>query len=237
MKQTCRQQGINESDETEKPKTNPQFNRITEQREIKRICIEMLTGPFNIPVGKNYYRTVSPCDNNPTEIHSVKQNPSFDRYTSHVKFFEQAFDWEIMSYIFYPYYWADKCKWIELFQSTDANDPVFQSFLQSGMARVIVPVREGFEQAVPFFMETGDIWNGGGLVLDDNSDLYLSIVEEMQEVEGVVEEEWQTTVPTSLTIVQNQSAQLDEGGLPCCEEAEGADKIKTSDVTISIPES
>ncbi len=230
--------GLNEDSETEQPKSNPKFNRIIEKREIKRICIEMLARPFNIPVGKDFYRTVTPCgENNPTEIHRVEQNPSFERYTSHVKFFEQAFDWEIMSYLFYPYYWADQCKWIELFQSKDTNDPIFQSFLQSGMARVIVPVRVGFEEAVSYFMETGEIWNGGGLVLDSESDLYISIVEEMQEIEGFVEEEWQTTVPTSLTIVQNQSAQLEEGGLPCCEEIEGAATLKASDVKINIPES
>lgn len=229
--------GLNEDNETEQPKTNPKFNRLIEQREIKRICIEMLAKPFNIPVGKDFYRTVTPCESNKaTEIHHVKQNPSFEEYSSHVKFFEQAFDWEIMSYLFYPYYWADPCKWIELFQSTDANDPIFQSFLQSGMARVVVPVKVGFEEAVSFFMETGEIWNGGGLVLDSESDLYISIVEEMSEIEGFVEEEWQTTVPTSLTIVQNQSAALDEGGLPCCEEIEEAALFKVSDVKISIPE-
>ncbi|MDH5414820.1 MAG: hypothetical protein OEW87_11835, partial [Flavobacteriaceae bacterium] len=229
--------GMNENSESEKPKSNPLFNRITEQREIKRTCIEMLARPFNIPIGKNFYRTVTPCgEENPTEIPIVKQNPLYDKYSSHVKFFEQAFDWEIMSYLFYPYYWADQCKWIELFQSKDAADPIFQAFLQSGMARIVVPVRIGFEEAVSYFMETGEIWNGGGLVLDSESDLYLSIVEEMQEIEGVVEEEWQTTVPTSLTIVQNESALLDEGGLPCCDDIEQPSTIKTSDVTISIPE-
>ena len=229
--------GLNDTSESEKPKSNPRFNRTIEQREIKRICIEMLARPFGIPVGGNYYSTVTPCGvDNPTEIHIVNQNPAFDRYASHVKFFEQAFDWEIMSYLFYPYYWASKCKWVELFQSKDAADPIFQSFLQSGMARIVIPVRVGFEEAVSYFMETGEIWNGGGLVIDSESDLYLSIVEEMQEIEGVVEEEWQTTVPTSLTIVQNQSAQLDEGGLPCCDDVESPETIKASDVTISIPE-
>ena len=229
--------GLNETSETEAPKSNPRFNRIIEQREIKRICIEMLTRPFGIKVGGNFYDTITTCGvDNPTEIHRVKQTRRFDRYASHVKFFEQAFDWEIMSYLFYPYYWAAKCKWVELFQSKDTADPIFQSFLQSGMARIVLPVRVGFEEAVAYFMETGEIWNGGGLVIDSESDLYLSIVEEMQEIEGVVEEEWKTTVPTSLTIVQNQSAQLDEGGLPCCDEVEGAETIKTSDVTIGIPE-
>ena len=36
-----------------------------------------------------------------------------------------------------------------------------RSFLQVGMARVIVTVKPGFEDAVQLFIETGLIWNGG----------------------------------------------------------------------------
>lgn len=179
----------------------------------------MLTQPYQLPMGKNYYAGIH-CKNG-SEIPAVKQTKGLETYSSHVKFFEQAFDWSLMSYLFYPYYWAEKCKWIELFQSQDGSDPLFQAFLQSGMARVVVPVRLGFEDAVTYYMETSDIWNGGGLVLDTEDDLYLSIAEEMQEVEGVVEEEWQTTVPTTLTIVQDESVVLNEGGLPCCATADG----------------
>jgi hypothetical protein len=128
-----------------------------------------------------------------------------------------------MSKFFYPYYWADKCDWRDLFQATDGNDYFFQQFLQSGMGRVVLPVREGFEDAVTFFMETGKIWSGTGLVVDTDDDLYVSIVDEMTQVQGVVEgEEWETIVPSTLTIVQSLSAKLSEGGLPCCESDESA---------------
>jgi len=82
----------------------------------------------------------------------------------------------------------------------------------------MAPVRIGFEDAVVYFMETGEIWNGTGIVFDTDDNLYLSIVDEMNQTSGIVEgQEWETTVPTSLTIVQARSVLLDEEGLPCCE--------------------
>ncbi len=191
---------------------NPMFNAGIVQTELKRLCIEMLAKPFGIEQGKNFYN-VTKCD-----VPELELTKALDLYSSHVKFFEQAFDWDLMSKFFYPYYWADKCDWKDLFQTVDGNDYFFQQFLQSGMGRVIIPVREGFEDAVTFFMETGKIWSGNGLVVDTDDDLYVSIVDEMTQVQGVIEgEEWETVIPSTLTIVQQLSAKLSEGGLPCCE--------------------
>jgi hypothetical protein len=40
----------------------------------------------------------------------------------------------------------------------------------------------------------------------------------MTTIEGRIEgEEWETIIPSSLTVVQARSVMLDEGGLPCCE--------------------
>ncbi len=195
--------------------SNSGFNREIELRELKRSCIEMITQPFEIPMGKNFYRKGE------HDIPRIKQTKEFETYASHVKFFEQAFEWDIMAYLFYPYYWAKKKQWLDLFQLEDIADPIFQAFLQSGMSRVVVPVRPGFEEAVSYYMETGDIWNGGGLVLDSDDDLYLSIAEEMEMVEGVVEDVWQTRVPSTLTVIQNDSVGLDATGLPCCDAIEG----------------
>jgi hypothetical protein len=208
---------INAIDETEKSEgsssgRNPLFNGGIVQIEIKRLCIEMLAKPFGFEQGKNFYKTTK-CD-----VPELKLNKSLDIYSSYVKFFEQAFDWELLSKIFYPYYWSDRCDWKTLFQAQDGNDYFFQQFLQSGMGRVVVPVKEGFEDAVTFFMETGKIWLGTGLVIDTDDDLYVSIVDEMTSVEGRIEgEEWETIIPSSLTVVQARSVLLDEGGLPCCE--------------------
>lgn len=200
-----------ETEDDSKVVLNPKFNAQIINTELKRLCIEMLTKPFGIPQGKDFYQE-GECD-----VPELKLSKDLDIYGSHVKFFEQAFDWHILSQMFYPYYWAKRCDWKDLFQSQASNDHIFQAFLQSGMGRIMVPVREGFEDAVSFFMETGQIWNGSGIVINTDDELYLSIVDEMTYVDGAIEgEEWETIVPSSLTIVQDKSAKLDEEGLPCC---------------------
>ena len=172
----------------------------------------MGTMPLDIPQGKDFYLN-GECD-----VPQLKLGKELDVYASHVKFFEQAFDWELLSYIFYPYYWAKKCDWKALFQAQDGVDYIFQTFLQSGMGRVIVPVKEGFEAAVTYYIETGEVWNGTGIVIDTDDELYLSIVDEVTLIEGNDDgEEWETVVPSSLTILQARSVLLDEEGLPCCE--------------------
>lgn len=192
--------------------TNSKFNQQRAHTELKRLCIEMLTKPFGIEIGKDFYQ------NGKHDIPVIKQGSTLDQYASIVTFFEQAFDWEILSERYYPYYWADRADWKTLFQTQDGNDYSFQAFLQSGMARVVVPVREGFEDAVTFFMETGQVWNGSGIVINTSDKLYLSIVDETTNIEGKIEgEEWETLVPTTLRILQGKSVFLNEEGLPCCE--------------------
>jgi hypothetical protein len=196
---------------------NPALNRIIEQRELKRICIEMLMKPYCKIQGQKHYSDFNACDL--YQIPQVTQNNAFTKYAAMVKFFEQSIDWQIMSYLFYPYYWADKCDWADLMQS-ESGDLVFQAFLQSGMARVVVPIRLQFTEAFAFYLETGQIWLGNELVAGAQSNLYLSIAEELQSVEGAVEETWETRVPTSLAIIQGKSAYLEQEALPCCNEVE-----------------
>src|SRR5690606_38898967 len=110
----------------EENNANPAFNRIVEQRELKRACIEMITKPFCRKQGEKFYDDITSCEG--IEIPKIRQNAAFEEYTSQVKFFEQAFEWDLISYLFYPYYWADKCDWADLFQSENP-DAVFQAFL------------------------------------------------------------------------------------------------------------
>lgn len=198
-------------EENEAVASNSKFNAEIINTEIKRLCIEMLTTPFGRQQGKDLYLP-GEC-----KVPKLALSPALDEYASQVKFFEQAFDWSLISQMFYPYYWAKKCDWKALFQAQDSGDLIFQAFLQSGMARVMVPVRQGFEDAVVFYMETGRIWNGSGLVVATDDELYLSIVDEMTEVKGFTEgDEWETIVPSDLTIIQAKSAFLEDEGLPCC---------------------
>ena len=59
-------------------------------------------------------------------------------------------------------------------------------------------------------------------MLETDDDLYLSVAEEMEVIEGKVEEEWQITLPTSLTVVQSDSVALEASGLPCCDDVDSS---------------
>jgi hypothetical protein len=183
----------------------------TKYREIENIllkknCISYLIGHTNM--GKNFVKGSKPADSH------VVISQAMDNYAASVKFFEQAFEWNIMSYNFYPFYWAGKNEWSRLYSIT-SNDSQFESFLKAGMARVVVSVRPGFEHAVMHYMATGQIWNGKRApIIGDN--LYLSISEELKEQEYTVDETWKIRIPTTLTILQKGVFSLDApGGLPC----------------------
>jgi len=203
---------LNHSQEEESITFNPLHNRSLEKKELKRIAIELISKPKGHEVSANNYDS--------STIEKVNRGEAFETHAATVKFFEQAFDWEIMAYTFYPYFYGQEGDWKDLFQMQDAADPLFQAFLQSGMARTIVPVRPGFEDAVNWYMTTGEIWNGQGLVTDQDDDLYVSIAEEMQTVEGEVEGTWETRLPTSLTVIQAGSIGLNVEGLPCNSDCE-----------------
>ncbi|OYQ46400.1 hypothetical protein CHU92_01470 [Flavobacterium cyanobacteriorum] len=191
--------------------TNPGFYREIENSILRKNCISYLinTNPdAKKTFGKDFYRK----NNNDTTLHfgnaMISQTKDLDEYASFVKFMEQAFEWDIMSYYFYPYYWGNRSNWVEMYQYDQTHDPVFKAFMQSGMARVIVTVRPGFEEAVRYYMQTGQIWQGGEVpVIGDP--LYLSIVDEMRRTEGKkIGKAWATRVPTSLTILQAESIGL-----------------------------
>jgi hypothetical protein len=160
---------------------------------------------------------------------------------------EQAFEWDIMSYNLYPYYWGNRQDWSSLYQFDESNDPLFRNFMQSGMARVIVTVRPGFEEAVRYYMQTGQIWSGGEVpVIED--ELYLSIVDELRQPEGEkLGKAWPTRVPTALTILQAQSIGLNvTKALPSIDdlsdfenpdEVPQSQELELNDAAIGIPES
>jgi hypothetical protein len=90
----------------------------------------------------------------------------------------------------------------------ESADTLFRNFLQAGMARIIVTVKPGFEDAVQFFLSTGKIWNGGEVpVIGDP--MYMSIVDEMRQPTGEPQGKyWITRIPTTLTILQDKSTGL-----------------------------
>lgn len=181
---------------------NPNYYRQIEQEILKHNAIAFLTDDGDTKkLGQD-------LNLGATSMADYKVNrDNLDQYAALVKFMEQAFEWNIMSYNFYPYYWAGRIDW-ETMHLSDSVDPLFRSFLQSGMARVIVTVKPGFEDAVNFYFTTGKIWNGGEVpVIGDP--MYLSIVDELRETPGKAEGNfWITQIPTSLNMLQEKSIGL-----------------------------
>jgi hypothetical protein len=128
----------------------------------------------------------------------------------YVRFFEQAFEWEHLVYFFYPYFWGWKPAWHNRMLLDDI-DPEFADFLRAGAARVVFPVRPGFEAAVIHYLETGEIWNGGPPP-DISDSTYVPIVKEIQEAQGAPGDEvptgepWLVRLPTTLVKLRADDA-------------------------------
>ncbi|WP_353777151.1 hypothetical protein [Winogradskyella sp. 3972H.M.0a.05] len=208
------EQDARAAEDAEKREALGNFYRIIEGDILKHNCVAYLLQNYLTTLGQDF------TEGDKMQNFKVNLTEDLDKYTATAKFLEQAFEWSIMDYTFYPYFWADRKEWQEMYL-TQNTDPLFRSFLQAGMARVIVTVKPGFEEAVQYFLETGRVWMGGETpVIGDP--LYMSIVEEINEPTGEPQGKyWITTIPTSLTILQAKSAGLEvEQALPIFPEAE-----------------
>lgn len=172
---------------------NPALNLEMMKDELKKNCISILTEQHfdlfdAIALGSNGLPQIDTYENE-------AEGP-------YVRFFEQAFEWEQMTWITYPYFWGRKSQWAERIAYEDV-DPVFNQFLKAGYCRVNVPAREGFEGAIDHFMTFGEIWNGGPLPIISNP-LYLPIADEIAERLGRPGKEtpqgdpWLVRIPTTL---------------------------------------
>ncbi|MBI5783767.1 MAG: hypothetical protein HZA69_08490 [Gammaproteobacteria bacterium] len=125
-----------------------------------------------------------------------------------VQFVEQAFEWENLSYVLYPYYWATERNWKAL-ADIEGADPEFARFLRSGSARVVVPARPNFEDQVRMYVDLGALW-GGGPVPAVGDPEYLSIAEEIKAQRqapgtGEAGEWWDVKLPTTLVALDSDS--------------------------------
>jgi hypothetical protein len=156
-------------------------------------------------------------------------NPEYvKKWGAVTAFFERAFEWEHLMYIYYPYFWGrkddparpgvDKAKWGELILIQDL-DPQFEAFLKAGAARVVIPVRPGFEGALAHYHETGDVWMGEEIP-DMYSKQYVSIIAEIKARnsapgEEVCVEEWEVRLPTTLIMVREDNDLPEWTPVPC----------------------
>lgn len=192
---------------------NPALNRETERRELKKAAIQLFLG-----------RPLDGTESSMQEDVLPYHYPEFDAQQAldskpRIDFFETAFEWEHMSYTFYPYFWGNKKRWQSLYTLED-TDPIFNSFLQAGAAKVIVPVCRNFEKQVLYFIESGMFFDGSDdapVIHPDHQELLndLNNTDDIGSTVGGEEGTWQTRIPTNLVILQTTAGTVDGDGLPC----------------------
>jgi hypothetical protein len=179
-------------------------NRQTERIELKRSCIAILSNDRAMVNGIDAVEEWNP-EKDPKKpfVFADPKLSNAETEGAWVRWFEQAFDWQNMSYVFYPYFWGRASKWLNRLQRRYGTDPLFENFLRAGYARVVIPVHEGFNKAVNFYMATGRPWMGGDIPsLGDKT--YLPITEEIKEATGApgkekpVGEPWEYRLPTTM---------------------------------------
>jgi hypothetical protein len=184
----------------------PDRNRAVERNEIKRAVISILTGQHFDAFGAIDEHTASNGVSGLPTINFVQARAEGE----YIQFFENAFEWTNMSYVFYPYFWGRRQTWVEKI-GLDNSDPDHLAFLQAGAARVVAPVRPGYKEVVVHYLDTGEIWGGEDIPdLRGVSAPYVDIATEIREQQGnpltepVLVDEWDVKLPTSLVMLQDE---------------------------------
>lgn len=186
---------------------NPELNRAIEKEELERACLRLLTDDFARTRVSGTWRLDEKFD---AMKSAMTGHPDFDISEAIVEgkiiqFFEQAFEWNNVTYMFYPYFWGREEKWQTYSNSSDV-DPKFTEFLKAGSARVVVPVRPAYGELVLHYLKTREIWNGGEPPVITDPE-YVSIVDELRDADlqgemGVIVSEWDVKLPTDLVKLQ-----------------------------------
>lgn len=122
--------------------------------------------------------------------------------SAYIRFFEQAVEWQHLECAFFPYFWGSRNSWVSKILNSETN-PLFSAFLRSGAARVVLPIRRGYESAFERFLNTGKTPNTDEL-LDVGGLLWVSLVTQLREQAGpenneaVVGPPWEFRVASDL---------------------------------------
>ncbi|MGC5222616.1 hypothetical protein ACPW96_08455 [Micromonospora sp. DT81.3] len=202
------------------------LERIT-RTEMQRGAIDIMR---NAPV--NYdnmteFPFTQPDGSLSDETHPVADLPSLTVARQEVQFLQQAFEWEHLSWVLYPYFWGERSGWRRKATITHP-DPDFDAFLNAGAARVQIPVRPGFEALVRHYMETLEVYGGDGLP-QMGDDGYLPFIDEQAVSLGEPgaevpwppdrPREWDVVCPTPLVLLRP----IAEPTLPAWKPADGSE--------------
>jgi hypothetical protein len=181
---------------------SPAANRIIEREELKRGCLALITQ-----------------NNQPLSADVVAANNGIEGWIDFslarqmgpaVQFFEQAFDWENMTYLFFPYFWSPRSEWAARAELAN-GDALFEQFLRAGWSRVILPVTRQYEKAVLGFLATGNIAVGDSTVVIDDPE-FLAYLHELENADDLEESPvpegapFEIKLPTDLIILQDDAA-------------------------------
>jgi hypothetical protein len=120
----------------------------------------------------------------------------------YIRFFEQAVEWERLAYTFLPYFWGAQTSWVSKLLANEPDEG-FAGFLNSGAARVVLPIRPGYEAPFERFLRTGGLPTTNEL-LDAGSELWVSLVDELRSQDAAEDEEepvgdaWHFRIATDL---------------------------------------
>jgi hypothetical protein len=174
--------------------TSPARNRETIQEELKRQAIMWLLDDAAFPG----YDDLAPASAGAWRRYVLSDAKA---HAPTIQFLEQAFEWSNLTYMLYPYYWADEGRWDTLAEIQGA-DPEFVRFLRAGSARVIVPARPAFEQAALNWLMYQLPFHGGPMPGPDDP-LYVSIATEISDLtrgptDGDPGDCWEARLATAL---------------------------------------
>jgi hypothetical protein len=172
----------------------PAENERICREELKRSVVELLQGSL-----LNGFDDIT--KDAATGLPRIKIDES-SNHASNIQFIEQAFEWEKLSYVLYPYFWADDSRWAEL-QSQKAVDSKWAAFLRAGAARVVVSARPGYSSDVLYYLAYGTPWGGGVPPIPADPD-YVSVADEIEAQTGAPDDgepvgsTWEVQLPTTL---------------------------------------
>lgn len=180
---------------------NAARNDSIQRTELKRMFIHLLVSEHLLSVG--YPTPVNNAFFFATDPHYV------NKWGAVVAFFERAFEWNNIMYVLYPYFYGRLENWPLMVLRQDV-DGQFEEFLKAGAARVVVPVRPGFEGALAHYHETGTVWMGEEIP-DIYSKYYVSIINEIKARnyapgDEICLEEWEVKLPTTLVMLKDDAA-------------------------------
>jgi hypothetical protein len=182
------------------------------QTELRRHVISWMLGesPFG---GRPAVRTPPPNAGIEPDIKLSAALAS----ASTIQFLEQCLEWSNLTWVAYPYYWADRNRWSDLLD-LETVDPALGSVLRAGSVRVVVPARPGFSSAVLHWLTFRQPWLGGSCPPVPGQPMYVSVAREIQDQllpppDGDPGESWEVALPTTLQWLDDRGANLPRNDL------------------------